>query len=122
MDVGVDVHKRVCRAAIVNDEGELLDEFSFMNSKKGMEDFMIKIEAFKERVLVAVESTADIWIRLYDSLEEHGIQVVLANPSKTRLIAEAKVKTDKVNARVLAQLLREVNFSHSTLRFDRSEW
>ena len=121
MDVGVDVHKRVCRAAIVNDEGELVDDFSFMTSKKGMEDFMIKIEAFKERVLVAVESTADIWIRLYDSLEEHGIQVVLSNPSKTRLIAEAKVKTDKVNARVLAQLLREVNFSHSTLRFDRSE-
>jgi len=47
-----------------------------------------------------------LWIRLYDSLEEHGIRVVLLNPSKTRLIAEARVKTDKVNARVLAQLLR----------------
>jgi transposase len=34
------------------------------------------------------------------------ILVVLSNPSKTRLIAEARVKTDKVDARILAQLLR----------------
>jgi transposase len=31
--------------------------------------------------------------------------VVVSNPSKTRAIAEAKVKTDKVDARILAQLL-----------------
>jgi transposase len=104
--VGVDVHKKVCRAAIVNDEGELVDEFSFMNSKKGIEDFLTKLEVFKDRVLVAVESTANLWVRLYDVLEERGVQVVLSNSSKTRLIAEAKVKTDKVNAMVLAQLLR----------------
>lgn len=32
-------------------------------------------------------------------------RVVVSNPSKTRVIAEAKVKTDKVDARILAQLL-----------------
>lgn len=106
MYVGVDVHKRVCRAAMVNDKGELVDEFSFMNSKRGIGDFMMKLEVFRDRVLVAVESTANLWIRLYDALEEGGIRVVLSNPSKTRLIAEARVKTDKVNARILAQLLR----------------
>ena len=106
MYVGVDVHKKVCRAAMVNDEGELVDEFSFTNSKRGIEDFMMRIEAFRDSVLVAVESTANLWIRLYDSLEDHGIRVVLSNPSKTRLIAEARVKTDKVDARILARLLR----------------
>jgi transposase len=106
MYVGVDVHKKVCRAAMANDEGELVEEFSFTNSKRGIEDFMMKIEAFGDRVLVAVESTANLWIRLYDSLEDRGVQVVLSNPSKTRLIAEARVKTDKVDARILAQLLR----------------
>jgi len=53
-----------------------------------------------------VESTANLWVGLYDFLEGHGVRVVLSNPSKTRLIAEARVKTDKVNARILAQLLR----------------
>jgi transposase len=47
--VGVDVHKKVCRAAIVNDRGELVDEFSFMNSKKGVEDFIMELEAFKDK-------------------------------------------------------------------------
>ena len=32
-------------------------------------------------------------------------RVVVANPAKTRAIAEAKVKTDKVDAEILAQLL-----------------
>ena len=37
---------------------------------------------------------------------EHRVgRVVVSNPYKTRAIAEAKVKTDKVDAQVLAQLL-----------------
>ncbi|MFD7710547.1 transposase [Streptomyces sp. NPDC059786] len=38
-------------------------------------------------------------------LEPHVAKVVISNPVKTRAIAEAKVKTDKVDARILAQLL-----------------
>lgn len=34
------------------------------------------------------------------------LQVILSNPIKTRVIAEAKVKTDKIDARVLAELAR----------------
>lgn len=33
-------------------------------------------------------------------------QIVIGNPLKTKAIAEAKIKTDKVDAEVLAQLLR----------------
>ena len=36
---------------------------------------------------------------------EHAGQVVVSNPMKTRIIAEAKVKTDKVDAEILARLL-----------------
>jgi transposase len=38
-------------------------------------------------------------------LEVSGARVIVSNPMKTRAIAEAKVKTDKVDAAVLAQLL-----------------
>jgi hypothetical protein len=34
------------------------------------------------------------------------MNTILANPLKTRMIAEAKVKTDKVDSKILAQLLR----------------
>ena len=39
-------------------------------------------------------------------MEENGVSVKLSNPYKTKAIAEAKVKTDKIDARTLAQLLR----------------
>ena len=47
-----------------------------------------------------------MWLRLYQGLEEAGVDVVLANPKKTKAIAEAKLKNDKVDARALADLLR----------------
>ncbi len=38
--------------------------------------------------------------------EDLGLDVVVSNPRKTKVIAESKKKTDKVDARVLADLLR----------------
>jgi transposase len=106
MYVGVDVHKKVCRAAMVNEDGAVVDECSFRNSTTGIDELVMRLDAFTDRMVVAVESTANLWIPLYDYLEERGIRVVLSNPYKTRLIAEARIKTDTVDARTLAQLLR----------------
>ena len=53
---------------------------------------------------VALEATGNTHaiVRL---LERRVARVVVSNPQKTRAIAEAKVKTDKVDAEILAQLL-----------------
>jgi len=56
-------------------------------------------------VKAVVESTGNLWIQIHDRLEEHDF-VALSNPGETRLIAEAKVKMDKVDAKILARLLR----------------
>ena len=40
-----------------------------------------------------------------DQLSDHVDRVVVANPYKTKLIAEARIKNDKVDALALAQLL-----------------
>jgi transposase len=45
-------------------------------------------------------------IKTYKALEQTGIQTKLANPLKTRVIAEARIKTDKLDARILCHLLR----------------
>ena len=47
-----------------------------------------------------------MWVKTFEILEDHGIPVKLANPLKTRAIAEARIKTDKVDAKILAHLLR----------------
>jgi transposase len=53
---------------------------------------------------VAIEVTCNT--HAIDKLIEPRVaRIVVSNPIKTRAIAEAKVKTDKVDAEVLAQLL-----------------
>ncbi len=39
------------------------------------------------------------------ALQQHGLHVVVSNPMATKAIAQSKIKTDKVDAKVLAQLL-----------------
>jgi transposase len=43
---------------------------------------------------------------LYETIEQYPPQVVLAHPLKTRAIAEARIKTDTIDATTLAELLR----------------
>jgi len=104
--VGIDVHKKMCQAAVYDDEGELLDQIRFFNKKEEIKDFAMKLLTYRDDVKAVVESTGNLWIQIHDILEKFGIDVVLSNPTKTRLIAEAKIKTDKVDAKILARLLR----------------
>ena len=104
--VDIDVHKKMCQAAVLNEEGELLDQIRFANRKEDIKDFAFKLLTFRDDVKAVVESTGNLWIQIHDILEEFGIDVVLSNPTKTRLIAEAKNKTDKVDVKIMARLLR----------------
>ena len=48
-----------------------------------------------------------VWYNIYEYLsEERNLDVILSNPIKTRAIASAKIKTDKIDAVKLAGLLR----------------
>jgi transposase len=53
---------------------------------------------------VALEATGNTWA-IATRLQSRAGRVVVSNPAKTRAIAEAKVKTDKVDAAILAGLL-----------------
>ena len=104
--VGIDVHKKMCQAAVLDEDGELLDQIRFLNKKEEIKDFAMKLLTFRDDVKAVVESTGNLWIQIHDILENFGIDVALSSPTKTRLIAEAKIKTDKVDAKILARLLR----------------
>jgi transposase len=104
--VGIDVHKKYCQAAVLDDEGELLDQIRFLNKKEDIKEFALKLTTFRDDVKAVVESTGNLWIQIHDILEKFGFEVFLSNPGKTRLIAEAKNKTDKIDAKILARLLR----------------
>ena len=95
----------VRRQTIKDRSGQTLNEFFFSNDKDGINK-LTKIVSGYGKCEAVVESTANIWIRIHDTLEDRGINTVLANPYKTRIIAEAKIKSDKLDARILADLLR----------------
>ena len=54
---------------------------------------------------VVIEATTNAWV-IYDQVVGLVGRVVVAHPAKVKLIAEARVKTDKVDVLTLAQLLR----------------
>ncbi|AGP36837.1 hypothetical protein SCE1572_21465 [Sorangium cellulosum So0157-2] len=54
---------------------------------------------------VALEATSNTW-SVVEVLRPLAAEVVVSNPLRTRAIADAKIKTDKIDALVLAQLLR----------------
>jgi transposase len=102
--IGIDVHKRFCYACIKNKRGIILEEFKFLNNSKGFTRLLRAIGARQTKAVL--ESTGNLWLRLFLTLEENGVEVILSNPSKTKAIAEARLKSDKVDAAMLADLLR----------------
>lgn len=103
MYVGVDVGKSKCRAAMVSQEGKITREFDFQNDSEGISR-LASMLSMDDRVVM--ESTGAYWLNLYNHLDELHIPVVLANPLQTKAIAHGRIKSDKVDARILAHLLR----------------
>jgi hypothetical protein len=60
---------------------------------------------FKRTDRVALEAMTST-CPVADILRPFAAEIVVGNPLKTKVIAEAKVKTDKVDVEMLAQLLR----------------
>jgi transposase len=100
---GLDIHKRVVEAAVLDAAGKVLHRERFECNRKELERFARR--RLGKKAKVALEATTNTWA-VVGVLEPLVGEVVVSNPLRTRAIAEAKVKTDKVDALVLAQLLR----------------
>ena len=61
---------------------------------------------------VGIESVGFIY-PIYDALVERGCDVAVTNPNNVQLIATSRIKHDKVDARVLGELLRTNFFPKS---------
>lgn len=100
--VGLDAHKRQVTVCILDAEGEVVQERTLPLVETG---WSLLMEMLQPGDQVALEATTHCW-ELARRLEPHVAHVTVSNPLLTRAIAHAKVKTDRVDARVLAHLLR----------------
>ncbi len=102
MYVGLDYHKRYSVATKMGEGGEVLEQVKLLNHAPCLMEFLNDLP---QDAKIALEATGS-WYWLYELLEDRGTEVHLAHPLRTRAIAEARIKTDRIDSRILAHLLR----------------
>jgi transposase len=100
--VGIDLHRKRSQVAVLDGEGRELRSRRIVNDP---ELFLALLAEIDGECRVALEATYG-WEWLAELLEDAGYELHLAHPLRTKAIASARVKTDAVDARTLAHLLR----------------
>ena len=102
--VGIDYHKKYSHVTAIDEEARVMRSRRLENRPEAFEEFFKRLEGPNE----AVWEASQTWGVMYDLLEaiDEVDSVQLAHSQKVRAIAEAKIKTDKIDSHILAQLLR----------------
>lgn len=96
--LALDVHKIRTQYCLMDPAGQILGEGNVPTEEAAS---LVP----EDDCAVVLEATGS-WHAAYDALCATGAQVKLAHPSHVKAIASAHVKTDKIDARILAHLLR----------------
>ena len=99
--VGVDLHKKLIVICVVDQDRRVLTTQRFLNIETERMAAWLKSLGEFELVLEATASY-EWFVKLAEPLVQ---RIVLAHPGKLRIIAESTRKSDKVDARVLAEFL-----------------
>lgn len=101
--VGLDLHKKSMTYVILDEQGRRISAGQVAVNRESLRWFGEKILQASDQV--AVEATTNTWA-VVELLGPFVEKIVVSNPMLTKAIASAKVKTDKIDAKVLADLLR----------------
>lgn len=100
--IGIDLHKQQFHACAVTASGARLWEQRFPRTGGGIVLFRARCTA---ETAIAVEATGPTW-SFVDAIAPSGARVCVVDPRKTRLKAGYAAKTDRLDARRLADALR----------------
>src|SRR6478672_11359009 len=100
--VGIDVHRKRSQVAVVDQDGEVLANRNVAN---GVRPILSVIGGLPAGTPAAFEAAFG-WGWLVELLEDYGFEAHLVHPLQCKAIASARLKNDKVDAAILAQLLR----------------
>lgn len=102
MFYGLDVHKDFFQVCALAEDGQTRKDFRVGGDAEAIEGFGRRLERTDQVVL---EATFHSWA-IVQILRRYVDRVVVADPAQLKAIASARIKTDKVDAHILAQLLR----------------
>ena len=104
--IGMDVHKKYTVAVAMTEQGQVLNKEKIVHGASIRQaPWKAYLGQFEGPVHVALEAT-DMSYPICEAVEPYSDTVTMAHPLKTRLIAEQRVKTDVIDGRTLAHLLR----------------
>lgn len=100
--LGIDHHKRYSQVAALDANGTMLMNIKVNNNKDSFQSLLNELGEPCEGVM----ESGYAWGPTYDLFDELGVQMTLAHAQKVRAIADAKIKTDSIDALTLARLLQ----------------
>lgn len=103
--VGIDLHQHYFYATVMNEDGDVVSENKIETSSSKIESYFGGLLSNTDKVKVVLEPISS-WYWFYELVESVGCLVHVVNPMKVKAIASAKIKTDKVDSKILAHLLR----------------
>jgi transposase len=101
--IGVDLHKVFFQACAVTETGDRVWEGRFHRTAEGVAQFLA--HGVGPAHAVAVEASGPTWA-FVDVVQPTGARVCVVDPRKTKLKAGFAAKTDRLDARRLADALR----------------
>jgi len=99
---GLDLHKKYATICGISQQGEVV----LKEDRLPLEQLPAwAADTLTSQDEVALEASTNTWWA-YDCLAARAGRVVVVNPIKTRLIAQARISTDELSAEALARLLQ----------------
>jgi transposase len=122
MYVGIDIGKLHHQVAFLDHNGkDLHPSFPFDNTEEGFARFFKAMDTTTDGqpVVVGMEATGHYWLNLYTALLARDIEAHVINPIQTDAIRRMnirKTKTDAVDCRYIAQVIRIGEYSDVALQ------
>lgn len=110
--VGVDYHRKYSYMTVMDERGKIFEQGQVANHPEVASKFLRQAGVDGDSAAV-LEATRN-WTVMHDWLEELVDEVHLVHPLKVKAIAEAKIKTDKIDTKVVKQILDEAVLDMAT--------
>ncbi|MBI2811383.1 MAG: transposase [Candidatus Melainabacteria bacterium] len=98
--VGIDFHKRFSVITVGNEKGEVLSQHKLSNDEHEVRKFFLRLDP----VICAIENCrGNEWF--VETVKQCGSKVKVANTYAVRLIADSVKKNDKIDSKILMELV-----------------
>ena len=127
--IGIDIAKRSHVISAVDERGvTVVESFKLNNTADGFEKLLKRLRkagATPDNPLAGMEATGHYWVALFDFLTSHGYETAVINPIQTDAFRDVwtvrKVKTDAIDAALIADLVRYKQYAPSALGDEETE-